>query len=180
MIRAAALALALAAVACGSGAQSAGDRPLKEWSDTERAVLATLRLSARGAPPPDPGNRFGDDPAAAALGEALFSDPALSRDGKISCQTCHEPERAFSDGRAHSVGLAPMRRNAPSLLDVAYQRWFFWDGRADSLWSQALAPLEHADEMGASRTAVVSSACSSGASACDHRLSARPSQKNQR
>jgi cytochrome c peroxidase len=149
-----AAALALAVLACG-GAPSALDRPVQEWSDTERAVLASLRLAARGDPPPDPGNRVGDDPAAAALGEALFADPALSRDGTISCQTCHQPERAFSDGRARSVGLAPLRRNAPSLFDVAYQRWLFWDGRADSLWSQALSPLESSEEMGGSRAAIV-------------------------
>ncbi|HKA14604.1 MAG TPA: cytochrome c peroxidase [Myxococcota bacterium] len=153
--RAAALWIALACAACGGSAQGAGARAPKVWSDTERAVLATLVLSARPAPPPDPGNAEGDDPAAAALGQVLFADPALSRNGQISCQTCHRPERAFSDGLARSVGLGPMLRNAPSLLDIAYQRWFFWDGRADSLWSQALAPLEQPAEMGGSRTAIV-------------------------
>ncbi|TMA30321.1 MAG: hypothetical protein E6J87_18530 [Deltaproteobacteria bacterium] len=153
--RAAALSLALVCAACGGGAQSAGARAPVVWSDTERAVLATLRLSARPAPPTDPGNAAGDDPSAAALGQALFADPALSRNGQIACQTCHQPERAFSDGRARSVGLAPLRRNAPSLLDIAYQRWLFWDGRADSLWSQALTPLEQPEEMGGSRTAIV-------------------------
>ena len=118
-------------------------------------MLASLRLDAQRDPPPDPGNRFGDDPAAAALGEALFADPALSRNGRVACQTCHQPERAFSDGLARSVGLATLRRNAPSLLDVGYQRWLFWDGRADSLWSQALAPLEDPEEMGGSRAAIV-------------------------
>jgi cytochrome c peroxidase len=127
----------------------------RQWTDMERAVLASLRLSARPGPPPDPGNRAGDDPAAAALGQALFSDPALSHNGKIACQSCHQPERAFSDGLPHSAGLAPLRRNAPTLLDVAYQRWLFWDGRADSLWSQALAPLEQPEEMGGTRTAIV-------------------------
>ena len=150
-----ALLCALACAACTGRAPGGDDRSVKAWSDTERSVLATLRLSARGEPPPDPGNQHGDDPRAAALGAALFADPALSGDGRISCQTCHLPERAFSDGRARSIGLAAMRRNSPSLLDVAYQRWLFWDGRADSLWSQALGPLEHPDEMGGSRTAAV-------------------------
>jgi cytochrome c peroxidase len=147
----------LCALACGACTRAPGaDAPAqKTWSDTERSVLATLHLSALRDPPPDPGNSRGDDPRAAALGAALFADRALSRDGKIACQTCHLPERAFSDGRARSVGLAPLRRNAPSLLDVAYQRWLFWDGRADSLWSQALAPLERPDEMGGSRSAIV-------------------------
>ena len=150
----AALACALA-FACSHRAPEAGVRAQETWSDSERSVLATLRLSALREPPPDPGNPHGDDPRAAALGAALFADPALSRNGKVACQTCHLPERAFTDGRARSVGLAPQRRNAPSLFDVAYQRWLFWDGRADSLWSQALAPLEQPDEMGGSRTAIV-------------------------
>jgi cytochrome c peroxidase len=137
------------------GALTGREPAPKAWTDTERAVLATLRLAARRDPPPDPGNRAGDDPAAAALGQALFGDPALSRNGQVACQTCHQPERAFSDGLARSVGLATLRRNAPSLLDVGYQRWLYWDGRADSLWSQALAPLEHPTEMGGSRTAIV-------------------------
>jgi len=149
-----ALVLALLC-ACGGDAPR-GDAPAgKAWSDSERSVLASLRLSGRPAPPPDPGSAVGDDPDAAALGAALFRDRALSANGEISCQTCHDPARAFSDGRAVSVGLAPLRRNAPSLLDVGYQRWLFWDGRADSLWSQALVPLEQPEEMGASRTAIV-------------------------
>ena len=153
--RVAALLCALAGAACTSRAPGADAPAPRTWSDTERSVLATLRLSALREPPPDPGNAHGDDPRAAALGAALFADPALSRNGKVACQTCHIPEHAFSDGRARSVGLAPLRRNAPSLLDVAYQRWLFWDGRADSLWSQALAPLEHPDEMGGTRAVIV-------------------------
>ncbi len=161
--RAGALLLALACAACGGSAQNADARVPRSWTDGERALLATMRISALPEPPPDRGNAAGDDPAAAALGAALFADPSLSRNGEIACQTCHLPERAFSDGRARSVGHATMRRNAPSLLDVGYQRWLFWDGRADSLWSQALGPLEAPDEMGGSRTAIV------------HRVAADPS-----
>jgi cytochrome c peroxidase len=153
--RAFALGVAFACAACHVVAPDTDTPPVRAWSDTERAVLATLRLSALGDPPRDPGNRAGDDPSAAALGRALFGDRAISRNGKISCETCHQPERAFSDGLARAVGLAPLRRNTPSLLDVGHQRWLFWDGRADTLWSQALVPLEHADEMGGSRTGIV-------------------------
>jgi cytochrome c peroxidase len=152
---ASALACALACAACTSHAPPPEPRAPKTWSDTERSVLATLRLSALRPPPPDPGNAHGDDPRAATLGAELFTDPGLSLNGRISCETCHLPGRAFSDGRARSVGLAPLRRNAPTLFDVAYQRWLFWDGRADSLWSQTLWPLEQRDEMGGSRTAIV-------------------------
>jgi cytochrome c peroxidase len=146
--------LALACIACG-GASAPPARAPATWSESKRFLLGTLRLSELPPPPGDPGNQQGDDPAAAALGERLFSDTTLSRNGQIACRTCHEPERAFTDGRPTSVGLATLRRNAPSLLDVAYVRWPFRDGRADSLWSQALVPLEAPDEMGATRTAVV-------------------------
>ena len=135
---------------------SAPEPGVVSWSESERMLLGTLRLSTLPDPPPDPGNRAGDgNPAAVALGSALFRDRALSRNGEIACATCHQPERAFSDGRARAIGLAPLRRNAPSLLDVGYERWLYRDGRADSLWSQALVPLEHPDEMGGSRTAMV-------------------------
>jgi cytochrome c peroxidase len=147
-------AVLFCALACAcTGAPPA---PAPQWTEAEKALLGSLRLSALRDPPPDFGNAHGDDPRAAELGAALFADPALSRNGQISCQTCHRPELAFSDGLARSVGLAALPRNAPSLLDVAYQRWLFWDGRADSLWSQALAPLEEANEMGGSRIAIVS------------------------
>ncbi|HEU4428401.1 MAG TPA: cytochrome c peroxidase [Myxococcota bacterium] len=125
-----------------------------EWSDSERFLLSTLSLDALPPPAPDPGNAVGDEPNAAALGAALFRDARLSRNGRIACATCHDPERGFTDGRARAVGLAPLRRNAPSLLDVAWERWLFRDGRADSLWAQALVPIEHADEMGGSREAI--------------------------
>jgi cytochrome c peroxidase len=84
------------------------------------------------------------------LGERLFSDPRLSTDGKVSCRKCHEPRLSFTDGRVRSVGHEGKTgaRNAPSLINVAYQDSLFWDGRAADLESQALAPLtnpmEHA------------------------------------
>jgi cytochrome c peroxidase len=152
--RARAALLALACAACSGDAQR-GEPAAKVWTDSERGVLASLRLPEHAALRPDPGNRVGDDPAAAQLGEALFRDPALSANGRISCQTCHRPERAFTDGLPNSIGLAPLRRNALTLLDVGSQRWLFWDGRADSLWSQALIPLEEPGEMGGNRTAIV-------------------------
>jgi cytochrome c peroxidase len=129
--------------------------PASAWSDSERALLATLRLAALPEPPPDPGNGVGDRPEAAALGLALFFDTGLSANGRVACSTCHQPERAFTDGLRKSLGLGPLRRNAPSLLDIGHERWLYRDGRADSLWSQALVPLEHPDEMGGSRLAIM-------------------------
>jgi cytochrome c peroxidase len=101
-------------------------------------------------PPADPSNRVADDPAAAALGGALFGDPSLSPAG-VSCARCHAPERAFTDGLPVARGLAEGARNTPTLLGAAHARWPFWDGRADSLWAQALGPLENPDEMDSSR-----------------------------
>lgn len=104
-------------------------------------------------PPASPTNRFADDPRAAELGQRLFFDPRLSSNGAISCATCHDPELGFADGKQVFEGLGRGERHSPSLWNVAYQRWFFWDGRADSLWAQAVQPLESAIEMGGDRVA---------------------------
>jgi cytochrome c peroxidase len=122
------------------------------WSDSERARIAALSLSRLPPPPPDPGNPFADDPRAAAFGATLFSDARLSRNGRIACASCHQPARAFSDGRALAEGLARGSRNTPGLLGVAWSPWLFWDGRADSLWAQAQGPLTHAREQGLTPT----------------------------
>jgi cytochrome c peroxidase len=114
-----------------------------------------LALGPLGDPPPDPTNRFADDDQAAALGHRLFFDPRLSGSGSVSCATCHDPAQAFTDGLAISVGTGVGLRNAPTVLDAAHQRWLTWDGRADSLWSQALQPMERSFEMDGDRTAIV-------------------------
>ncbi len=111
-----------------------------------------LQHSPLGPPPPDPSNKFADDPRAARLGQRLFFDTRLSS-GNVSCATCHIPHHGFADGVPIGKGIATGRRHTPSLWNVAYNRWFFWDGRADSLWSQALSPLEHPSEMNGTRAA---------------------------
>ena len=96
-----------------------------------------------------------DDPRAADWGRLLFFDARFSRNGKLSCASCHQPDRAFVDGRTRSTGIGPGQRNTPTVVGAAYSTWFYWDGRRDSLWSQALIPFEAADEMGSSRTSVI-------------------------
>lgn len=88
-------------------------------------------------------NRSRADETVIRLGRALFSDARLSADGRISCAKCHDPRRAFTDGRQHALGHdeQPGTRNTPSLLNVAFATSLFWDGRASSLESQALLPL---------------------------------------
>lgn len=105
-------------------------------------------------PPPDPTNRVADDPRAAALGESLFNDPSLSGAGDVSCATCHQAARDFTDGRPVAVGAGVGDRHTPSVRAAPHLRWLFWDGRADSLWSQALGPVENPLEMNGSRLAL--------------------------
>src|SRR5262245_53787004 len=125
------------------------------WSGAELALLRSLSLGSLPAPPESKSNRVADDPRAARMGQRLFFDPGLSRNGEISCATCHVPELHFTDGRATSIGLGRSLRNAPSVVGAAYTSWLFWDGRRDSLWAQALAPMEAAAEMGSTRLEIV-------------------------
>jgi cytochrome c peroxidase len=84
-----------------------------------------------------------------ALGRRLFFDRRLSRDSSISCSSCHDPQRAFSDGRAIAVGVFQRkgRRNSPALINRGYGRLFFWDGRVATLEEQVLKPIEDPHEM---------------------------------
>ncbi len=103
----------------------------------------------------DPGNRVSGNPAAIRLGYRLFHDPGLAANRKISCATCHQPERGFQDGLATARGLQHGIRNTPGLWNVGQQRWFGWDGGHDNLWSASLRPILDPAEMGgdAKRTA---------------------------
>jgi cytochrome c peroxidase len=117
-------------------------------------IERVLKHSPLGPPPPDPTNAFADHPGAARLGQRIFYDARFSRDGKVSCSTCHDPAKGFADGAALSAGFE-LDRHVPTLWNVAHQRWFFWDGRADSLWSQALRPFENPREHGTSRARIL-------------------------
>jgi parallel beta-helix repeat protein len=87
----------------------------------------------------------------AALGKLLFYDPVLSARQDMACATCHHPDLGFSDGKPVAQGAhgQNLRRNAPSLWNVAYNTSLFWDGRAKSLEDQMLVPLTSETEMGA-------------------------------
>lgn len=89
-------------------------------------------------------------PEKVELGRQLFFDPRLSADGTISCATCHDPARAFTDGKPLAVGIGGRvgKRHTPSLLNAMFHAGQLWDGRASSLEAQALLPLTHPDEMG--------------------------------
>jgi cytochrome c peroxidase len=129
-------------------APASATAPLLEFSADE-----LQRIARHGPwPPPrtlDPGNAVASSAAAIALGQQLFFEPRLSIDGTMSCSTCHQPLLAFADARKRSQGRQELDRNAPSLWNAVHQRWYGWDGAADSLWAQSIRPILHAHEMDA-------------------------------
>ncbi|MEM8711327.1 MAG: cytochrome c peroxidase, partial [Planctomycetota bacterium] len=125
-------------------AESPADAPASSAAlSMEPALLKrVLRLSPVPPVPVDPTNRVSGNEAAAELGRHLFHSRKLSKGERISCAVCHDPRDSFVDGKKVAVGVLPLERHSPTLWNVAHQRWFFWDGRADSLWAQALVPIE--------------------------------------
>ena len=124
-----------------------------DFSDAEKKTIASLALNTLPSPKPDTTNRFADVPAAAALGSTLFFDLGMSRDGTVSCSTCHKIDRQFQDDLPQAVGVGRTNRRTMALAGVARDPWFFWDGRRDSLWAQALTPLENPLEQAGNRAA---------------------------
>jgi cytochrome c peroxidase len=121
------------------------------WSDEELSILRSLWI---GNLPPllaDTGNAVADNVEAAQFGQLLFFDTRLSGNGGIACVTCHQPGRHFTDGLQKGQAIGTSRRNTRSIVGVAYSPWLYWDGRRDSLWSQALSPLEDPNEHGGDR-----------------------------
>ncbi len=126
-----------------------------QWSPSELAVLKSLWIGSLQPSRQPLENRGARDAQAAALGHRLFFDPNLSANQQVSCASCHEPQRYFTDGRRLARGIGDVQRNTPSLVGTAYNHWFYWDGRRDSLWSQAIVPIEALNEMGRTRLGVV-------------------------
>jgi cytochrome c peroxidase len=116
------------------------------WTVDERGLLGSL--SPIGAPPDSPGNAYAEDEAAAELGHRIFFDPGFSRSGRVACSTCHDPARAFTDGRRVAFGLGRGSRNTPTLLGAQWSRFQGWDGHTDSVWAQTLTALTDPTEHG--------------------------------
>lgn len=110
-------------------------------------VEERARIESHGPwPPPrsaDAGNRADGRPDAVELGRQLFFDKRLSASGQLACASCHDPKRGFQDG----LRFSRHGRNTTGLLDAGQQRWFRWDGAADSLWAASLMPLTAANEI---------------------------------
>ena len=134
------------------------DLPSNRQTDTQPYPLPPTHMGQKGyvwealpsvAPTPQDNP---STPGKIALGKKLFFDKRLSADGSLSCASCHElsVDKGGSDGLPHSIGIDGQigTRNAPTVLNAAFQRVFFWDGRAASLEEQAKAPLVNPIEMG--------------------------------
>jgi len=104
-----------------------------------------LEATRAAAPADNP-----ETPEKIALGEKLFFEGRLSVDGTVACSTCHDPTRAFTDGRPVSIGVNGRagQRNAPTILNALYNVAQFWDGRAKTLEEQAALPIINPSEMG--------------------------------
>ena len=120
------------------------------FSESEWAVIESLS-PLPDKPPPSPTNRVADNRDTAQLGQMFFFDARFSKEGTISCATCHSPFHGFADVEATSLGNKRGTRNAPTVLNAAYNKWQFWDGRADTLWAQALFALEGEEEQAGTR-----------------------------
>jgi cytochrome c peroxidase len=143
-----ALRLTLVLLACATPSLDAGAE------DAAGPWRALFRRPATPTPAP------ADNPSTAAriaLGARLFADPRLSGGRSRTCASCHLPELAFTDARPRALGLggAPLRRNTPSLWNLAWSTHYFWDGRAPSLEVQVQMPIEAADEMAGHWPAIV-------------------------
>jgi len=160
----AASAMALLA-GCRAAAPQPADAPTAPAWEAENA-LRPLPPMPLGVPYTFASVPFRVTPEKVRLGRWLFFDTRLSRDGTVSCGSCHEPENAFSETEPTSTGIGGQvgTRKAPPILNAAWPVYpvFFWDGRASSLVEQAKGPMQNPIEMGNSHAGVVAAVSSLG------------------
>jgi cytochrome c peroxidase len=118
--------------------------PLAQPKSLQQAGLP-IEMTQAAIPPDNP-----QAPQKIALGQKLFFDVRLSADGTVSCSTCHDPARAFTDNKPTSVGIkgGVGQRNSPTILNALFNKTQFWDGRASTLEEQAGLPIVNPIEMG--------------------------------
>ena len=126
-------------------------KSLNTWTDKEIKLLQSLWIDNLPPIPKDNSNSVADNLLAAEFGHSLFFDTRFSANNAVACATCHQPHRHFTDGLKVAKGNKTGFRNTMSVVGTAYSPWFFWDGRKDSLWSQALSPLETSHEHAGNR-----------------------------
>lgn len=121
-----------------------------KWSKQHIDMLKTLWIGA-SKPEKDLSNAVVVHPVAISMGHKIFFDTRFSANGKISCASCHQENNFFSDGLDTGEGIKKVSRNTPTIVGASQNTWFFHDGRNDSLWSQAMGPLENPLEHGGNR-----------------------------
>lgn len=118
-------------------------------TDSAPADIAALKSQFRrpDSIPFPPGNPY--TPEASLLGRTLFFDARLSGSGSLACANCHNPSFGWEDGLplGHGEGLRNLGRHTPSILNVAWGKHMFWDGRAPSLEAQASGPIGNPKEI---------------------------------
>jgi cytochrome c peroxidase len=153
---AAGAALAATLALSGWASQELRQAPARDkWSAQEFATIASMRLKEAGERPTEPSNAYEQRTDAAALGRELFNDKRLSKNGQVACASCHAAEKQFQDGRQFGQGVGTGKRRTMPVMGASHSPFLFWDGRKDSLWSQALGPLEDAAEHGGNRVRFV-------------------------
>jgi cytochrome c peroxidase len=143
------------------------DKMVDAFTEEEFDVIRTL--GPLGDVPAESTNRYANDPASAVFGQRLFfeksyshglavADPVLGKvgdTGQVACASCHDTTSYYTDTRSHpnstSLGVNWTARNAPSLVNVAYNQWMSWGGKDDSLWSQSAVLCENASAFGGNR-----------------------------
>lgn len=146
MQRLAGLSIVLGALAAGAWAHEPVRLPIDRLPPTLSLTEIPLGLDPeRPVPAENPLTQ-----AKVQLGRRLFFDSLLSADHTVSCASCHDPAHGFASTTATAVGIRGQQtlRNAPSILNRAYGKFFFWDGRQSTLENQALEPIENSQEMG--------------------------------
>lgn len=124
------------------------------FTPAQMRTISAMRISRAGAPT-DETNRVFTDARAQKLGQRLFFDERMSAVGEISCASCHQPGHGFAMPAPLGQGIGVTPRHVPHLLGVAHSPWFDWDGKADTLWAQAVRPIESPAEHGFTRVEVV-------------------------
>jgi cytochrome c peroxidase len=124
----------------------------QRWSAEEIRTIASMSITGVAPTPADASNAVERAPAAAILGKRLFNDTRFSSNGAVSCASCHAPDKQFQDGLPVGKGVGTGSRRSMPIVAAGHSPWMFWDGRKDSLWSQALGPLEDGVEHGGNRT----------------------------
>lgn len=125
---------------------------IHHWREDKIIVLKSLWIGSLPSPPKDPSNAYAENPKAVRLGKKFFFDNRFSGNLKVACATCHPENMNFVDNLPLAHGMGTTSRRSMPLIGMAYNAWYFWDGRKDSLWSQALGPLESTVEHGFTRT----------------------------